>query len=80
MWSENICGFVGDHRVIAFDALGDAGLSVQSAPMESFENQALWMEQVLAELTPPEPTLLATLSEARLPRRTRVASPDVWSL
>jgi pimeloyl-ACP methyl ester carboxylesterase len=52
MWSENIRGFVGDHRVIAFDALGDAGLSVQSAPMESFENQALWMEQVLAELTP----------------------------
>jgi pimeloyl-ACP methyl ester carboxylesterase len=52
MWSANLPGFVENHRVIAFDALGDAGLSVQSAPMESFENQALWMEQVLAELAP----------------------------
>jgi hypothetical protein len=52
MWSENLPGFLKDHRVIAFDALGDAGLSVQSAPMESFGDQALWMEQVLAELAP----------------------------
>ena len=33
MWSANLPGFAEDHRVIAFDALGDAGLSVQSAPM-----------------------------------------------
>ena len=52
MWLENLPGFLKDHRVIAFDALGDAGLSVQGAPMESFEDQALWMEQVLAELAP----------------------------
>lgn len=52
MWSENLPGFLENHRVIAFDALGDAGLSVQGAPMESFEDQALWMEQVLAELAP----------------------------
>jgi pimeloyl-ACP methyl ester carboxylesterase len=52
MWSENLPGFLEDHRVIAFDALGDAGLSVQSAPMESFGDQALWMAQVLAELAP----------------------------
>jgi alpha/beta hydrolase fold len=52
MWSENLPGFLKDHRVIAFDALGDAGLSVQGAPMESFEDQAVWMEQVLAELAP----------------------------
>jgi pimeloyl-ACP methyl ester carboxylesterase len=52
MWSENLPGFLEDHRVIAFDALGDAGLSVQSAPMESFRDQALWMEQVLAKLAP----------------------------
>ena len=52
MWSENLPGFLTDHRVIAFDALGDAGLSVQGAPMESFEDQALWMQQVLTELAP----------------------------
>ena len=76
MWSENLPGFLENHRVIAFDALGDAGLSVQGAPMESFEDQALWMEQVLAELAPPESTSSATPSEARLRRRTRIASPD----
>jgi pimeloyl-ACP methyl ester carboxylesterase len=52
MWSENLPGFLKDHRVIAFDALGDAGLSVQGSPMESLEDQALWIEQVLAELAP----------------------------
>ena len=52
MWSENLPAFLKHHRVIAFDALGDAGLSVQSAPMESFGDQALWMAQVLAELAP----------------------------
>ena len=52
MWSANLPGFAEDHRVIAFDALGDAGLSAQSAPLGSFEHQALWMEQVLGELAP----------------------------
>jgi pimeloyl-ACP methyl ester carboxylesterase len=52
MWSENLPGFLKDRRVIAFDALGDAGLSVQGAPMDSFDDQALWMKQVLAELAP----------------------------
>ena len=52
MWSANVPGFAEDHRVIAFDALGDAGLSAQSAPLGSFEHQALWMEQVLGELAP----------------------------
>jgi pimeloyl-ACP methyl ester carboxylesterase len=52
MWSENLPGFLKDRRVIAFDALEDAGLSVQGAPMDSFDDQALWMKQVLAELAP----------------------------
>jgi hypothetical protein len=58
----------------------DAELLVQSTPMESFEQQALWMEQVLAELVPQEHTLSATPSEVRPQRRTRIAFPTTWSL
>ncbi|MDF1489740.1 alpha/beta fold hydrolase [Tessaracoccus caeni] len=52
MWSVNLPGFVESRRVLAFDALGDAGLSVQSAPMAGFEDQAAWIDDVLAELAP----------------------------
>lgn len=52
MWSENLPGFIESHRVIAFDALGDAGLSVQAAPMTSFEDQAKWIDPVLQRLAP----------------------------
>lgn len=52
MWQANLESFAASHRVLAFDALGDAGMSVQSAPMHSFEDQAAWIEQVLDELAP----------------------------
>lgn len=52
MWSANLAGFARTHRVLAFDALGDAGLSVQAAPLRSFEDQALWIHQVLTKLAP----------------------------
>ena len=52
MWSENLPGFLEGHRVLAIDALGDAGLSVQGAPLESFEDQAIWIDQALSGLAP----------------------------
>ncbi len=52
MWSANLAGFAQSRRVLAFDALGDAGLSVQAAPLESFDDQAVWMDEVLAQLAP----------------------------
>lgn len=52
MWSANLAGFAARHRVIAFDALGDAGLSVQSSPLESFTDQAEWIDQVLDVVAP----------------------------
>lgn len=52
MWSANLEGFAQTRRVLAFDALGDAGLSVQVAPLLSFEDQAAWIDQVLEELAP----------------------------
>lgn len=52
MWSGNLPGFAEDRRVLAFDALGDAGLSVQGVPLAAFEDQAHWMHQVLDSLAP----------------------------
>lgn len=52
MWAENLPDLLEHRRVLAFDALGDAGLSVQGVPMHSFGDQALWMAEVLSELAP----------------------------
>ncbi len=52
MWQSNLEGFSSAHRVIAFDALGDAGMSTQTVPMNSFDDQAVWIDEVLGELAP----------------------------
>ncbi len=52
MWSENLKYFVKNHRVIAFDALGDAGLSEQAVPMVEFNDLAVWMNQAIGALAP----------------------------
>ncbi|TWH17752.1 pimeloyl-ACP methyl ester carboxylesterase [Rhodococcus rhodochrous J45] len=50
MWGENLPGFLPEHRVLAFDALGDAGLSIQAAPLTSTDEQALWIDDALSGL------------------------------
>ncbi|MDJ0401548.1 alpha/beta fold hydrolase [Rhodococcus rhodochrous] len=50
MWGENLPGFLPEHRVLAFDALGDAGLSIQAAPLTSTDDQALWIDDALSGL------------------------------
>lgn len=52
MWVENLAGFADGRRVIAFDAIGDAGLSTQALPITSFEDQAEWIAEALALLAP----------------------------
>lgn len=52
MWQGNLPGYAEERRVLAFDALGDAGLSVQGVPLGSFEDTASWMREVLTELAP----------------------------
>lgn len=51
MWGENLAGFLTSGRaVIAMDALGDAGMSVQTAEMATFTLQATWIDQALERL------------------------------
>lgn len=50
MWAENLPDLLASGRtVIAVDALGDAGMSVQSAPITSLSDQARWLDEVLEE-------------------------------
>ena len=52
MWSANVPLLMRARQVIAFDALGDAGLSVQSAPLTSMADQASWIDQVVHAVAP----------------------------
>jgi len=52
MWASTLPDVATHRRVIAFDALGDAGLSVQGTALTSFDEQAVWIDQVLARVAP----------------------------
>lgn len=52
MWADNLPGLSAGRRVIALDALGDAGLSVQSVPLASMADQAAWIDEVVQQLAP----------------------------
>lgn len=52
MWSENLNGFASKHRVIAVDAIGDAGLSIQRLPLTTAEEQGAWINEVVSEVAP----------------------------
>ncbi|MET7770280.1 alpha/beta fold hydrolase [Nocardia sp. NPDC005366] len=50
MWAENLEDLAAERTVYALDALGDAGLSVQTRPIENSTDQAAWIEETLAGL------------------------------
>lgn len=50
MWSKNLPGLAEQVPVWAFDALGDAGFSVQTAPLRDNADQAAWIHQALDRL------------------------------
>lgn len=50
MWSENLPGLAAERPVWAFDALGDAGMSAQTVPLESDSDEAAWIDETLAGL------------------------------
>ena len=52
MWSENLPGLLAGRGVIAFDLLGDAGLSHQSAPYESFAQVAEPIDELVRTMAP----------------------------
>ena len=47
MWVENLPDFIAERPVYAMDPIGDAGMSVQSAPLRSFADIAEWLDQAM---------------------------------
>jgi pimeloyl-ACP methyl ester carboxylesterase len=50
MWEQNIPGLAAQHPVYAIDVLGEPGRSVQTVPIRSSEEQAVWLNETLAGL------------------------------
>jgi pimeloyl-ACP methyl ester carboxylesterase len=50
MWEANLPGLDEERTVFALDALGDAGMSVQTWKIEDSADQAAWLDQVLVQL------------------------------
>lgn len=54
MWRANIPDLARERTVYSFDALGDAGLSEQTAPIKSTNHQATWINEALESLPHPK--------------------------
>jgi len=54
MWAENLPDFAAERTVYALDALGDAGLSVQTRTLRDGADQAAWLDQALVALGAPK--------------------------
>lgn len=52
MWVENLPALLQERPVLAFDSLGDSGLSVQSVPFSTFAEQADPIDDIVRELAP----------------------------
>lgn len=50
MWADNLPGLLEHRTVYCLDTLGEAGLSVQSAPIASVADEARWLDETLAGL------------------------------
>lgn len=51
MWADNLDSLLRTGRTVyALDAVGDAGLSEQSAPLASFADQATWVDETFQRL------------------------------
>lgn len=74
MWSENLPAFLDHHRVLAFDALGDAGLSVQSVPLDTIDDQARWIADALTRLGAGDAHVVGHSFGGPAPPRTRNGS------
>jgi pimeloyl-ACP methyl ester carboxylesterase len=82
MWEANLPGLAEERIVYALDALGDAGMSVQTRRIGDAADQAAWLDQALARLGEPKVHLvghsfggwLAANYAARYPERVATLS------
>jgi pimeloyl-ACP methyl ester carboxylesterase len=53
MWASNLADLAAKRTVYALDALGDAGMSVQTRRIENGADQADWLDEAIAGLGSP---------------------------
>lgn len=54
MWASNLEALAAERTVFALDALGDAGMSVQTREIRNSADQAEWLEQVFEQIQLPK--------------------------
>ncbi|WP_327086341.1 alpha/beta hydrolase [Nonomuraea sp. NBC_01738] len=54
MWEANLAGLARSRPVYAIDLIGEPGLSVQTRPLTSGEDQAAWLASLIDGLPEPE--------------------------
>ncbi len=69
MWREKLPALIASRRVIALDALGDAGLSSQGVPLETMADQVAWFDDVLEAVSPGEGCTWSGTPSAAPPQR-----------
>ncbi len=50
MWASNLKDFAAERTVYALDALGDAGMSIQTREIKNSADQADWLDRVFEQL------------------------------
>lgn len=81
MWSENLPALAAEHPVFAFDIIGDAGMSVQSVRFSDFDEQAEYIDDLLAQIAPDGAHIVGHSFGGRLSASFALAHPeDVQSL
>src|SRR5699024_10406090 len=81
MWSENLPALAAEHPVFAFDIIGDAGMSVQSVRFSDFDEQAEYIDDLMAQIAPDGAHLVGHSFGGRLSASFALAHPeDVLSL
>ncbi|MGH3862243.1 alpha/beta fold hydrolase [Actinokineospora sp.] len=75
-WADHIRGLAQRHPVYAIDALGEPGGSVQTAPIRSPAERALWLDDVLAGLDLSGVHLVGASSGGHLAVSQAIHRPD----
>lgn len=78
MWAANIPSLVEAHTVYVIDLLGQPGMSVQSRPIASHEEEAAWLAQVISQI-PGEPAVVGHSLGGWLALNLAVHEPDAVS-
>lgn len=76
MWQENLPALVKDRTVYAFDAVGDAGLSIQDVPFESTADEAAWVAETVQGLGLDQVHLVGHSFGGRIAAEVAVRHPE----